>query len=372
MKILVTGGAGFIGSHIVDRLIEEGHSVRVFDCLEDQVHQGKKPDYLNNEAEYIFADVRNKEKLRKALKGIEVVFHEAAQVGDGQSMYEIEKYISHNCDGTAVLLDILVNSKHSVEKFIVASSMSIYGEGAYRCKKCDIVYPGLRAESQLKKKQWEMTCPHCQAVIERIPTPEEKPTNPTSVYSLSKRFQEDICLQIGKAYNIPTVAFRYFNAFGPRQSLSNPYTGVAAIFLSRVKNNNPPIVYEDGGQSRDFIYVSDIARANILAMNDARADYEVFNLGTGIPQTILGIANTIIALSGKQRKVAPEVLAHYRTGDIRHCYADTTKIAKKLGFKPAISFIDGMRKLMEWSNSQKAKDMSEKAQKELSKRGLVH
>lgn len=372
MKVLVTGGAGFIGSHIVDRLIDDGHTVRVFDCLEEQVHQGKKPKYLNTSAEYIFADVRNKEKLTKALKGIEAVYHEAAQVGVGQSMYEIEKYVSHNCDGTAVLLDVLVNSKHSVRKFVVASSMSIYGEGAYLCKKCGLVYPGLRPESQLKKRQWEMFCPQCKTIIERIPTPETKPTNPTSVYSLTKRFQEDICLQIGKAYNIPTVAFRYFNAFGPRQSLSNPYTGVAAIFLSRVKNNNPPVIYEDGGQTRDFIYVDDIARANSIAMTDSRADYEIFNLGTGIPQTIVGIANTIIELSGKKGMIIPQVLANYRTGDIRHCYADTSKITKKIGFKPAVSFKDGMRRLMEWSSSQKAKDMSEKAQKELTKRGLVH
>jgi len=372
VKVLVTGGAGFIGSHIVDKLIEEGHTVRVFDCLEKQVHLGKKPGYLNTNAEYIFADVRDKTHLIKAIKGMEVVFHEAAQVGVGQSMYEIEKYVSHNCDGTAVLLDVLVNSKHAVKKLIVASSMSIYGEGAYRCKQCGIVYPGLRPESQLKNKQWELICPLCGKIIERIPTPETKPTNPTSVYSLSKRFQEDICLQIGKAYSIPTVAFRYFNAFGPRQSLSNPYTGVAAIFLSRVKNDNAPVIYEDGGQTRDFIYVDDIARANIMAMTDSRADYEVFNLGTGVPQTIVGIANTIIELSGKKGKIEPHILTNYRTGDTRHCYADTTKISEKLQFQPAVSFKDGMLRLMEWSNSQKAKDMSEQAQKELAKRGLVH
>lgn len=369
MKILVTGGCGFIGSHLVDKLIEDGHRVRVYDMLEPQVHLGKKPGYLNSEAEYVFADLRSKEKLKKALKGIEIIFHLAAQVGVGQSMYQIEKYVSHNEEGTAALLDLLVNTGNKAKKIIVASSMSIYGEGAYKCKSCGIVYPQLRSTQQLKKKAWEMKCPKCRKRVKDIPTPEDKPLLPTSIYATTKRSQEEMCLEIGTAYKIPTVALRYFNVYGPRQSLSNPYTGVAAIFLSRVKNNQPPLIFEDGRQSRDFIYVSDLVEANILAMKNKAADYDFFNVGTGSPRSILEIADTIISLCYK--KLKPVVLNRFRAGDIRHCYADTDKIKSMLGFKPKITFQQGMKKLILWSENEKAVDLTRRAQSELVKRGLA-
>lgn len=369
MNILVTGGCGFIGSHLVDRLIEEGHKVRVYDILEPQVYGNKKPTYLNTEAEYIFADMRNQDRLKKALRGIEIVFHEAAQVGIGQSMYEIEKYVSHNSFGTAVLLDLLINTKNKVKKIIVASSMSIYGEGAYKCKRCAVIYPSLRDESQLKANDWEMHCPHCRAAVIAIPTPEDKPLFPTSIYATTKRCQEEMCLQIGRAYKIPTVALRYFNVYGPRQSLNNPYTGVSAIFLSRVKNNSSPLIFEDGKQSRDFIYVSDIVDANVSTMERKEADYDLFNVGTGKPHSILDIADKIITLYGK--KIKPKIIHKFRAGDIRHCYADIEKIRKNLGFKPKVSFERGVKKLMEWSENQKAIDLTVRAQWELEKRGLV-
>lgn len=358
-----------MGSHLVDRLVTDGHDVRVYDVLEPQVHGNKKPAYLNKEAQYICADIRNKNKLKKAIKDIEVVFHQAAQVGVGQSMYEIERYVSHNSLGTAVLLDLLVNTKNKVKKLVCASSMSIYGEGAYSCRNCGKVYPLLRAEGQLKAKKWEMLCPKCGIDVSGIGTVEDKPLFPTSIYATTKRDQEEMCLEVGIAYKIPTVALRYFNIYGPRQSLNNPYTGVAAIFLSRVKNNNLPVIFEDGRQSRDFIYVTDIVEANILAMQKDQANYDFFNVGTGIPHSIGDIAANIIALYKKDMK--PEILNKFRAGDIRHCYADITKISSKLGFKPKVSFELGMKMLIEWSDTQTAKDLTVKAQMELKKRGLA-
>jgi len=369
MQILVTGGCGFIGSHLVDRLIEDGHKVRVLDCLESQVHQNKKPSFLNQEAEYIFEDIRDKEKTKKALKGIDVVFHQASQVGVGQSMYQIQKYVSHNSEGTAVLLDAIVNSNDKLKKLIVASSMSIYGEGTYNCSDCGLVYPSLRSEQQLKERKWEMMCPRCCKEVKPKATAEDKPLHPTSIYATTKRSQEEMCLEIGIAYKIPTVALRYFNVYGPRQSLNNPYTGVAAIFLSRVKNNKAPLIFEDGKQSRDFINVADIISANILAMEKDEANYNFFNVGTGKSYSILDIVETIINVCGKNLK--PEILNKFRAGDIRYCYADISKIKEKLGFEPKVLFSEGMQGLIEWSDSQRADDLTDRAQEELKLRGLA-
>jgi len=367
-KCLIMGGCGFVGSHLVDKLVKDGHNVRVYDLLESQVHRGKKPSYLNEGAEYIFADIRNPTKLKKALSNIDIVFHLAAQVGVGQSMYQIEKYVSHNSLGTAILLDLIINTKNNIKKLLVASSMSIYGEGAYSCKNCGISYPQLREIEQLKQKQWEMRCPKCKEELDAMATSEDKPLSPTSVYAITKRSQEELCLGIGRAYKIPIVALRYFNVYGPRQSLNNPYTGVAAIFLSRVKNNRQPLVFEDGRQSRDFIYVSDIIEANILAMNE-EANYDFFNVGTQIPCSVLDVAETIISLYKKN--LTPKILDKFRAGDIRHCYANTSKIAGKLGFKPKVSFKEGMKKLIEWSETQEAHDFGEEAKLELEERKLI-
>ena len=369
MKILVTGGCGFLGSHLVDRLVKDGHSVRSYDILEPQVHGQNKPKYLNKGAEYIFADVRDGAKLKRALKGIDVVFHEAAQVGVGQSMYEVGKYVSHNSYGTAVLLDLLVNTRNKVKKIVVASSMSIYGEGAYGCASCGKVYPHLRSTARLKAKEWEMPCPKCGSITKGIATDEEKPLFPTSIYATTKRCQEEMCLEIGTAYKIPAVALRYFNIYGPRQSLNNPYTGVCAIFLSRVKNDNAPFIFEDGLQSRDFVYVSDVVEANILAMKKKEADYDYFNVGSGKPHSILEIARTITGMHKKD--IEPRILKKFRAGDIRHCYADISKIRSKLGFSPKVSFSEGMNKLREWSDTQEAVDNMQKAQQELKARGLA-
>jgi dTDP-L-rhamnose 4-epimerase len=246
--------------------------------------------------------------------------------------------------------------------------MSIYGEGSYECGTCGMVYPELRSEDQMKKKDWEMKCPHCGKQVKPIPTKESKPLKPTSVYAVSKRDQEELSLSVGRAYGIPTVALRYFNVYGPRQSLSNPYTGVCAIFSSRIKNSNPPVIYEDGLQTRDFIYVDDIVRANILAMEKKSANYRVFNVGTGKLVSIVEIANVLSKLYGK--KIEPRIVNKYRSGDIRHCFADISEI-RKIGFEPKTNFEDGMRKLVDWGKRSEAVDRVEEAEKELIERGLV-
>ena len=367
MKILVTGGAGFIGSHLVDALVAKGHRVTAYDRLDPQVHAGKKPAYLNPHAEYVFGDVRDSASLKKVLKRSQVVFHEAAAVGVGQSMYQIRHYIDVNTRGTAVLLDLLVNEKTAVRKLIVASSMSIYGEGRYACRRCGPVDPPLRADGQLKKGNWELACPRCRGLLSPKPTPEEKPLHATSIYAFSKRHQEEMCLLIAQAYRFPVVALRYFNVYGTRQSLSNPYTGVCAIFSSRIKNKKPPLIYEDGLQSRDFVHVSDVVRANLLVLEKKKADGRVLNVGTGKPVTILKIAETLSELYGERLK--PKIVEKYRTGDIRHCSADISKL-KQLGFSPKIDLEKGLRDLVSWGRRVRAVDRSEKADRELREKGL--
>jgi dTDP-L-rhamnose 4-epimerase len=370
VKSLVTGGAGFIGSYLVDALLKKGHEVIVYDNLEEQVHgaASKPPAYLNGEARFINGDVRNKGQFKKALKGVDYVFHQAACVGVGQSMYDLEKYMSANTMGTTIMWDILINDRHKVKKIIVASSMSIYGEGAYRCKDCGTVYPAIRSDSQLKLRKWDMKCPQCNHNTEAHPTDESKPLCPTSVYAISKRDQEEMSLTLGRAYKIPAVALRYFNTYGPRQALSNPYTGAAAIFSSRILNNKPPVIFEDGYQSRDFIHVQDIVQANLLAMNKRGADYEAFNVGTGRKLTILDLANILIKRLNFKGK--PQIINKFRAGDIRHCYADITKI-KKLGFEPKVRFEDGIDDLITWVRSQISEDLFEKAKKELEEKRLT-
>jgi dTDP-L-rhamnose 4-epimerase len=371
-KVLVTGGAGFIGSHLVDKLVEMGDEVVVVDSLEEQVHT-KKPNYLNPEAQYVFGDIRDESVLAKAIEDVEVIFHEAAAVGVGQSMYQIEKYVGVNTMATARLLDIFVNKEHEVKKLIVASSMSIYGEGAYECENCGIVYPSLRVEAQLKQREWEMKCPKCGKIVKSIQTGEDKPLHPTSIYAITKRDQEEMCLTVGRAYGIPTVALRYFNVYGPRQSLNNPYTGVCAIFSARIKNNNPPLIFEDGFQSRDFVSVHDIVEANILSMKSSTANYAVFNVGTGKPVNILEIARVLVGLYSKEKELnlSPEITNKYRAGDIRHCFANISKITDKLGYKPKVDFEEGMKELVAWGEKEESEDKFKEAHEELLKRGLV-
>ncbi|MBI3324807.1 MAG: NAD-dependent epimerase/dehydratase family protein [Candidatus Omnitrophica bacterium] len=368
MRILVTGGAGFIGSHLVDALVREGHCARVLDSFDPQVHGQARPGYLNPSAEYLEGDVRDRGRLRQALAGCEAVFHFAAAVGVGQSMYQIEKYVSANCLGTATLLDVLVNERLALKRLVVASSMSIYGEGRYRCPVCGPIAPSVREDEQLQEGQWEMRCPGCGAVSQPQATDEDKPLVPASVYAVSKRDQEELCLTIGRSYRIPTVALRFFNVYGPRQALSNPYTGACAIFSSRIKNARAPLVFEDGLQTRDLIDVRDIVRANLLVLSHPDAPYQAFNVGTGRATSIADVARMLAELYGV--KVEPEIVRKFRAGDIRHCYADISRI-RKLGFEPSVRLEDGLRELVAWGRQAEAVDRVEQATQELAVRGLT-
>ena len=369
--ILVTGGAGFIGSHLVDALVERGHQVRVLDNLSPQVHGrgARPPAYLHPRAEFVKGDMRSRPNLRTALEGVEVVFHQAAAVGVAQSMYEIRRYVDVNTYGGAVLLDVLANEPHGVRKLVVASSMSIYGEGAYECPQCGRVYPSLRPEAQLAARDWEMRCPQCAQPVQARPTDETKPLAPTSIYAVTKRDHEEMFLAVGRAYRLPTVALRYFNVYGPRQALSNPYTGVAAIFSARLLNGRPPLVFEDGQQTRDFTHVRDIVQANLLAMESSAGDYEVFNVGTGVPMSVRRVAELLARHLGMD--VAPEVVQQFRAGDIRHCYADVGKIERVLGYRRSVAFEDGLEDLVAWAREQRPEDGVERARQELEAKCLI-
>ncbi len=371
-KVLVTGGAGFIGSYLVEALVEKGYGVRVFDSLEPQVHgEGRQvPEYLSPGAELVIGDVRDRSALKAALAGIDIVFHYAAAVGVGQSMYEIRRYVEANTLGGATLLDILAEERHHVRKLIVASSMSIYGEGKYGCDTCGVAYPQLRSDEQLRQRRWEMRCPSCDEEMRPLPTDEGKPLHPTSIYAVTKRDHEEMFLCFGRAYGIPAVALRFFNVYGPRQALSNPYTGVAAIFSSRLLNAQPPMIYEDGLQSRDFVHVSDIARASMLSMERDEGDYEVFNVGTGRPLTILAIAQALIDKLA-EGQIEPQIVGKYRRGDIRHCFADIGKITDKLGFVPQVKFEDGVSDLISWVREQEAADRFHLVDRELKEKDLI-
>lgn len=368
-KVLITGGAGFIGSHLADELLAHGYHVRVLDSLDPQVHgEGRKrPDYLAQDVELVVGDVNDRGKVDEALRGVDAVFHFAAAVGVGQSMYEVAHYTRTNNLGTAVLLEALV--KNPVERLVVASSMSLYGEGLYRGASGGPRLVGERTLEQLKAAQWEFLAED-GSVLQPMPTPETKQPALASVYALSKYDQERLCLMIGRAYDIPTVALRFFNAYGPRQALSNPYTGVLAIFASRLLNNNAPSIFEDGLQQRDFVSVYDIARGCRLALETPEAAGEVFNIGSGQPRTVRDIAARLAKVVGKEN-VQPEILGKYRVGDIRHCYADIGKAQRILGYAPQVRIEDGLVELASWLGGQDAVDRVAEASAELSARGLT-
>jgi dTDP-L-rhamnose 4-epimerase len=370
-KILITGGAGFIGSFVADELLRRKFKVRAFDKLARQVHGRKpgRPRYLDRRVELVRGDVKCRKDVAKALDGVDAVIHMAAAVGVGQSMYEIKRYFSENTIGGAVLLEEIVKRKKHIKKMIVASSMSIYGEGAYECPVHGVIYPRLRPNWQLEKREWEMKCTRCRREAKPVPTSEDKPLYPTSIYAITKRDHEEMFLSIGITHEIPTVALRYFNVYGERQALSNPYTGIGAIISSRLLNNNKPMIFEDGLQSRDFISVHDIARATVMTLLDSRADFEVFNVGTGRPTTIIKLAR--ILAKKIHFKSGVDIVGKFRAGDIRHCYADISKIRKAIGFKPEIRVEDGAGVLIGWVKKQQAVDGTTRAATELEKHGLT-
>jgi dTDP-L-rhamnose 4-epimerase len=366
--VLITGGAGFIGSHVASELINAGYAVRVLDSLVTQVHgeTPERPAYLHKDAEFILGDVRNPEVVDEALSGVDAVYHFVALVGVGQSMYQVAEYTSVNNLGTAVLLERLV--KQPVNKLVVASSMSVYGEGLYLTPDGAPYSHAARTAKQLKAHDWEMRTPD-GLPLRPVATPETKQPSLASVYALSKYDQEQMCLMMGCAYGIPTVALRFFNAYGPFQSLSNPYTGVLAIFASRLMNNKRPIIFEDGQQLRDFVSVYDVAQACRLALEIEAAQDMILNIGSGETVTVRDVASRLSKVLGKS--LEPEITGKYRVGDIRHCYPDISQAQQVLGYKPKITLEDGMRNLAGWLERQTAEDRFNEMRNELASRGLV-
>ena len=360
-SVLITGGAGFIGSHLADELLARGHRVRALDNLTPQVHGGgARPGYLASDVELRVGDVRNADAVRQALAGVDAVVHLAARVGVGQSMYEIAEYTSANTFGTAVLLEAL--AKAPVGKLVVASSMSVYGEGLYRSSDGAEVEPPERTREQLERREWELPG------LEPLPTPERKRTVASSIYALTKFDQERASLVVGAAYGIPTVALRLFNTYGTRQALSNPYTGVLAIFAARLLNDRPPLIFEDGLQRRDFVSVHDVARAFALALERDAADSVPVNVGSGRSVTVREIGEQLAATVGK--RIEPAVTGEYRVGDIRHCFADIALARERLGYEPQVSLEDGLVELAAWLEGQAADDRVDAAASELADRGL--
>jgi dTDP-L-rhamnose 4-epimerase len=369
-QILITGGAGFIGSHLADELLAQGYKVRALDNLSPQVHSLNycRPSYLHPDVELIVGDVRDGDTVRKALQGVDAVYHFAAAVGVGQSMYEISKYTSTNNLGTAVLLEALID--HPVERLIVASSMSLYGEGLYQDAKGQIYENCSRTPDQFADQAWEIRNDTGECLTP-IPTPETKCPALASVYALSKFDQERMCLMIGQSYNIPTVALRFFNVYGTRQALSNPYTGVLAIFASRLLNNNPPLIFEDGLQQRDFVSVYDVVQGCRLALEVPDAAGKAFNIGSGEAYTVREVAQLVAQVLGSE-EVAPKITRKYRAGDIRHCFADISLARQVLGYEPKISLKKGLVGLSKWLEGQVAKDRVAEASAELASRGLFN
>lgn len=368
-RILITGGAGFIGSHLADELLEHGYRVRALDNLSEQVHGpgASRPGYLSPDVELVAGDVRDPEAVRKALEGIDAVVHFAARVGVGQSMYEIERYTSVNNLGTAVLLEALI--ERPVERLVVASSMSIYGEGLYHDADGRPVAGCDRDRESLKAHDWELRDGEGRPLTP-VPTPESKAPVLSSVYALSKYDQERLCLMVGRAYGIPAVALRFFNVYGTRQALSNPYTGVLAIFASRLLNGNRPLIFEDGRQRRDFVHVSDVARASRLALERPEASDQIFNIGSGRQYTVREIARAMGEVLGRE-EIEPEVTGKYRVGDIRHCFADITLARRVLGYEPQMPLEQGLVELASWLPGQVACDRVAEAGAELAVRGLT-
>ena len=367
--MLITGGAGFIGSHVTDELLAAGYEVRVFDNGAAQVHGERNgpPPHLAPEADYIFGDVRNGTALERALRNVDDVLHLAAVVGVGQSMYEVERYTAVNEQGCATLMQALLERR--VGRVVVASSMSVYGEGRYLTSSSEICDTAEREPSLLQAGRWDPT-DSAGAPMQAVPTPEDKRPSLRSIYALNKYAQERMSLLIGEAYGIPTIALRFFNVYGTRQALSNPYTGVLAIFAARLLNGRRPRVFEDGAQRRDFVHVSDVARACRLALEAPPELNGVFNIGSGDSRTVGDVAIQLASILGRP-ELAPEITGRYRTGDVRHCYADIERARKLLSFEPRTSFEEGLEELAVWLGDATAVDRVDEATEELVRRGLV-
>lgn len=372
-KILITGGAGFIGSKLALRLVADGHRVTVLDNLSPQIHGNDSPllASIRGKVNFIEGDVRNREDWLRALEGQQAVVHLAAETGTGQSMYEIARYAEVNVNGTALMLDILANQTHEVRKLLVASSRSLYGEGKAHCPAHGDVYPRERADADMKTGDFSVKCPICGARAATLPTDEGSRLHPSSVYGITKHTQEQLILTAGRALGIAATALRYQNVYGPGQSLSNPYTGILSIFSTRIRNGNGINVFEDGLESRDFVYIDDVIDATVLALFSVRADHRVFNVGSGVATDVLTVAKTLRAVYSSQVEV--NITGNYRLGDIAHNYADLTAIGEALGFQPKVDFAEGVSRFAAWVLGQEiAVDTYQQSIEEMKKRGLLN
>jgi len=366
-RALVTGGAGLIGSHVTDLLVREGWKVRVLDNLEPQTHRRGKPAWINPKVEFTHGDIRDRETVAAALDKIDVVFHQAAY---GGYMPEISKYVHVNSLGTAQMLELIREKNLPIRKIMVASSQAVYSEGAGICPKHQLVFPGVRPVEQLRKGDWEVHCPICGAITKSAPTPENAPVGGETVYGLTKVDQEKLVLLWGKQVGIPTIALRYSCTYGPRQSIFNPYTGVIAIFCTRLLNNLPPVLYEDGEQTRDFSFVEDIARANLLASETDQLDGMAVNVGSEKGVSIRKVAE--IVSSALKIDIEPEARGEFRPGEMRHLTSDTKKI-RSAGYKPQVELEEGIQRYIDWIRSQSdIRDYFSEAEQILKSKGIVH
>lgn len=374
-NVLITGGAGFIGSNLALALIKKGYTVTVLDNLSPQIH-GEDPKRtspllksIEDKVRFIQGSVTDRSAWSEALEGQDAVVHLAAETGTGQSMYEIEKYTSVNIGGTALMLDILANTKHSIRKMVVASSRAVYGEGKYHCPQCGDVYPTERSDEAMQRGDFECTCPLCGSAVELRPTDEESKIHPTSIYGITKQTQAEMVLVAGKSLGIPAVAFRYQNVYGPGQSLSNPYTGILSIFSTLIKNGKDINIFEDGKESRDFVYIDDVVAATILGLERKEADYHTFNVGADKPIDVVTVAGTLRQKYGSD--IGIKVSGNYRLGDIRHNYADLTLASKLLGYTPSVSFDEGISRFAAWVDEQEIQDdRYEQSIEEMKRKGL--
>lgn len=370
-QILITGGAGFIGSFLTDYFVAQGNYVRIIDNLDPQVHANGKPNYLHANAELHVADVRDRAALRAALDGVDVVIHCAAAVGVAQSLYRVQHYIDTNAGGTAALLETLIERRQPLRKLVVFSSMTSYGEGLYR-RPSDgaLLRVATRSQEDIQRWGWEIVDRATGEQLEPAPIPEDAALLAHNVYALSKRYQEELALSLGALYNFPVVCLRLFNVYGPRQSLGNPYTGVLAIFLSRLLQGEAPVIYEDGRQSRDFVSVHDVVRATAQAIASPASAGMVFNIGTGVARPIAEIAHTLARLVGRTA-IAPNITGQFRTGDIRHCVADISRSTALLGFVPQTDWEDSLAEIIAWSQTAPTYNRFDQAEHELRAHGLV-
>lgn len=375
MRVLITGGAGFIGSNIALKLLKKGYRVTVLDTLSEQIHglnpESTSPLYqkIKDKVDFIKGDVNNRDDLEKALVDVDYVIHLAAETGTGQSMYEIKKYVDTNIGGTALLLDILTNTEHHVKRVVVAESRAVYGEGKYHCPICGDVYPYERTDENLAKGDFECKCPKCGGEVYLVATTEDSAIHPSSVYGISKQIQGQLVHLVCKSIGVESVSFRYQNVYGPGQSLTNPYTGILSIFSTRIKNGNGINIFEDGKETRDFVYIDDVVDATILGMEVPEANGHVFNVGTGIATDVLTVAKTLCEKYGIDVPVT--VSGNYRLGDIRHNFADITVARQILGFEPKWSFADGIEQFTNWVNQQEVnEDNYETSIEEMKKKGL--